>query len=272
MPLGRPRLVDRAVLRARASTRRPTTRRRASATPARAAASNTRAAALDVDRVRDALVARRLDEPGEVHDGVGAAQRRGRGRPRDVARRPSSTLSIDERRAGGARPRRSASTCGSADEAADEARPVVAGGSDDDDAHPLLQLPLMWDFSTEPEFQAHLDWMRDVRARGDLAARDARPRLRPAHARDGAAAGGGQGARPVGGAPRPRARRPGLRPGQARPHARDPRHDADRAVRVRQPGAGLGQLGDPRAGRHRRSRRSAGCTRCWPATCTRRSR
>src|SRR5918998_5760201 len=41
----------------------------------------------------------------------------------------------------------------------DEARPMVPGGSDDDDPHACCNTR-MWDFSTEPEFQAHLDWMR----------------------------------------------------------------------------------------------------------------
>ena len=94
---------------------------------------------------------------------------------------------------------------------------------------------MAWDFSTEPEFQEQLDWMRDVRARGDLADRDDRS---TSSARSGfervdrAAAGAGQGARAVGRAPAARARRPGLRPGQARPDARDPRH-ARRSRRTR---------------------------------------
>ena len=94
-----------------------------------------------------------------------------------------------------------------------------------------------------------------LRARGDLAAGDDRLPARPARARPHlrAAAGGGQAPGPVGRAPAARARWPGLRPGQARPHARDPRDVAVRAQRVRQPGARLGQLGDPRAGRHRRA-------------------
>ena len=58
-------------------------------------------------------------------------------------------------------------------------------------------------------------------------------------ARDRAAAGAGEGARPVGRAPAAGARRPGLRPGQARADARDPRHVAVRARGVRQRGAGL---------------------------------
>ncbi len=90
---------------------------------------------------------------------------------------------------------------------------------------------MAWDFSTEPEFQQQLDWMRAfVREEiwpvetifGDLDD-DAFRRA------DRAAAGAGPRARAVGGAPGPRARRPGLRPGQARPDARDPRHDAVRA-------------------------------------------
>ena len=83
-----------------------------------------------------------------------------------------------------------------------------------------------WDFSTEPEFEEQLEWMRDVRARGDLADRGDRARHRPGRARphQRAAAGAGQGAGPVGRAPAAGARRPGLRPGQARPDERDPRH------------------------------------------------
>ncbi len=40
---------------------------------------------------------------------------------------------------------------------------------------------MAWEFSTDPEFQAQLDWMARVRPRGDLAARDARrgARTRP---------------------------------------------------------------------------------------------
>ena len=113
-----------------------------------------------------------------------------------------------------------------------------------------------------------------VRARRDLAARDAGRGARPGgagpHLR--AAAAAGEGARPVGGAPRPRAGRAGLRPAQARPDARGPRHDGVRAQRVRLPGARQRQLRDPRAGRAPTSRRTAGCTRCWPATSSRRSR
>ncbi len=60
---------------------------------------------------------------------------------------------------------------------------------------------------------------------------------------------------PVGLPPRPRARRPGLRPGQAGPAQRDPRPLALGAVGVRLPGAGLRQRRDPRPLRHRRSRR-----------------
>ena len=83
-----------------------------------------------------------------------------------------------------------------------------------------------------------------------------RGRLR---AGDRAAAGAGQGARPVGRPPAARAGRPGLRPGQARPHARDPRQLAVRAVRVRQQRARLRQRRDARAGRHARPEGASGC-------------
>ena len=36
---------------------------------------------------------------------------------------------------------------------------------------------MAWDFSTEPEFQEQLDWMREIRPRGDLAAGDAHAEL-----------------------------------------------------------------------------------------------
>ncbi len=84
---------------------------------------------------------------------------------------------------------------------------------------------MAWDFSTEPEFQAQLDWMRafvdeeieplslfyDDMTDGQLA---------EAHR---AAERRGEGPRLVGVSPRPRARWSGLRPGEARVDARDPR-------------------------------------------------
>ena len=114
---------------------------------------------------------------------------------------------------------------------------------------------MAWDFSTEPEFEEQLEWMRafvreeiwpiePVVSDLDQAALDRiyaplqeevkRRGLWAAHL----------AARP---------RRAGLRPGQARPHARDPGLVAVRAQRLRQPGARLGQLRGPRAGRHRRA-------------------
>ncbi len=80
-----------------------------------------------------------------------------------------------------------------------------------------------WDFSTEPEFEEKLAWMRDVRPRGDRPARDARPRPRGGAAADRAAQGGGAPPGPLGRPPRARARRRGLRPGASRADARDPR-------------------------------------------------
>src|SRR4051794_14211876 len=91
-----------------------------------------------------------------------------------------------------------------------------------------------------------------LRARGDLADRDG---VRGAgtgglRARRRAAPGAGQGAWAVGRPPAARPRGPGLRAGQARAHARDPRLVRVRADRVRQPGPGLRQLRDPRDGGH----------------------
>ena len=127
---------------------------------------------------------------------------------------------------------------------------------------------MAWDFSTEPEFEEQLDWMRafvreeiwpleTIVSQLDQAALDRiyaplqeevkRRGLWAAHLPPDL---GGQGFGQV----------------KLGPHARDPGHVAVRAQRVRQPGARLGQLGDPRAGGHATSRRTAGCTRCWPAT------
>ena len=76
----------------------------------------------------------------------------------------------------------------------------------------------------------------------------------------------GQAPRDVGRAPAAGARRPGVRAGQARADARDPRHDDDRADGVRQPGARLRQRGDPRRRRARRTRSAGSSSRCSPAT------
>ena len=94
-----------------------------------------------------------------------------------------------------------------------------------------------------------------VRPRGDLADRGDRARHRPGAARPDlrAAPEAGEGAGPVGRPPPAGARRPGLRPGQARPDERDPRHVDLRLERVRLPGARLRQQRDPRARRHARA-------------------
>ena len=111
---------------------------------------------------------------------------------------------------------------------------------------------MAWDFSTDPEFQAQLDWMRAFVDNeieplelfyDDMSDENWRKRHRAAQA-------AGEGPRPVGVPPRSRARRPGLRPGEARADARDPRPLQHGAERLRQPGARLGQQ---RAHRDRRA-------------------
>ena len=125
---------------------------------------------------------------------------------------------------------------------------------------------MSWDFSTDPDFQEQLDWMGEfVRQEiwpleaiwHELGSTGCARALAPLQEQVKAA-------RAVGRPPAARARRPGHGPGAPRPDARDPRHLADRAARVRQRRARLGQLRDPRARRHRPSRRTAGCTRCSP--------
>ena len=111
---------------------------------------------------------------------------------------------------------------------------------------------MAWDFSTEPEFERKLEWMRAFVRDAGLAAGDAvvRARLGRTAAGGTSAAGAGQGAGAVGRAPGSRARRPGLRSGQARVDARDPRLQPAGAADVRKRRAGHGQLRDPGDGRH----------------------
>ena len=114
---------------------------------------------------------------------------------------------------------------------------------------------MSWDFSTEPDFQEQLDWMSEL-VRDEIWPLEAiwhELGIDGLRARARAAAGAGQGARPVGRPPAAGARRPGHGPGAPGADARDPRHLADRAARVRQRRARLGQLRDPRAGRHARA-------------------
>src|SRR4051812_42715900 len=76
-----------------------------------------------------------------------------------------------------------------------------------------------------------------LRRRGDRAALALlrRHERRRVVARDRAAQAAGEGPRPVGVPPRPRARRTGLRTGEARVDARDPRPLPGRAEHLRQP-------------------------------------
>ena len=109
--------------------------------------------------------------------------------------------------------------------AAGRPRPSPCGG----EPHRQKGRPMAWDFSTEPEFQAKLDWARQFVARQGRAARHPLPapavpparRRAAAHRRPDEAGGARPG--PVGRPPRARARRQGLRPGQAGPAQRDPR-------------------------------------------------
>ena len=133
---------------------------------------------------------------------------------------------------------------------------------------------MAWDFSTEPEFQQQLDWMREFvreeiwpietvfeelgqegfeRAIAPLQEQVKERGLWAAHLPPDL---GGQGFGQV---------KLGLM------------HEilgssAVRAVRVRQPRARLRQLRDPRAWRAPRTRRTSTCIRCSTATCARRSR
>ena len=94
-----------------------------------------------------------------------------------------------------------------------------------------------------------------VRPRGGLAAGDPRRRARVgrAAAGDRPAEEAGRRTRPLGRPPRPRARRPGLRPGEDGADERSSRHQPAGAVRLRRRGSRLRQLGDPRDRRLRRA-------------------
>ena len=80
---------------------------------------------------------------------------------------------------------------------------------------------MAWDFETDPDFQRELDWVdefvrEEVEPLDFVIAQSVRPDGPDPQGADPAAAGEGEGARAVGLPPRPRARRPGLRPGEAR--------------------------------------------------------
>ena len=121
---GRPALVDAAVLGARASTRRPTTRARPSTPRPRAAAVEDAAAAVDVDRAQLGVVARGLDQPRQVHDRVGARERRGEVVAGDVGGARSAPAGRRTPPAG-ARSATTSSTSGSAHSAATTLVPTL---------------------------------------------------------------------------------------------------------------------------------------------------
>ena len=114
---------------------------------------------------------------------------------------------------------------------------------------------MTWDFSTDPDFQEQLDWMRElVRAEiwpleaiwHELGLDGLTRAIAPLQEQVKAA-------RPVGHAPAARARRAGHGAGAPGPDARDPRQLSDRAAGVRQRRARLRQLGDPGDGGHARA-------------------
>ena len=139
---------------------------------------------------------------------------------------------------------------------------------------------MAWDFSTEPEFEAKLDWMRDVRPRGDHAARDAGRAL--AHA-------GGPGRRSRR-SPRPlkeEVKRQGLWAAHLPPDMGGGgfgqvklglMHEILGAVRRTRPSIFGNNAPDSRQRRadrrrrHRRAEASSGCSRCSTASCAAASR
>ena len=90
---------------------------------------------MDVDGLERGRVTRRLDQPGEVHDGVGALEEVGERRARDVRGEGLRLRRVPVRRAPGEPDDLGDVRVGG--ERRHDARPDVAGGSGDDDAHPL---------------------------------------------------------------------------------------------------------------------------------------
>ena len=129
-------------------------------------------------------------------------------------------------------------------------------------ASPVQSAAMAWDFETEPEFQAEAGLDGGLRPRRDLPARDAgrrsgaSPEGREALPADHRSAeGGGQAPGPVGRPPAAGHGRARLRPGEARPDARDPRPDACTA---RASSATTRPTRQRRADRRRRHRRAEG--------------
>ncbi len=117
---------------------------------------------------------------------------------------------------------------------------------------------MSWDFSTEPEFQAKLDWVeqfcRDEVEPLEYVFPYAIRSKEPEDPRPGQGpAGSGSGPGPVGDLPRRRARRSRLRPAEARAPERDPRPLPVGAADVRRGRARHRQHGDARRVRNRRA-------------------
>ena len=118
---------------------------------------------------------------------------------------------------------------------------------------------MAWDFETEPEFQAKLDWA-DEFVREEVEPLDLiwpglefTPLDETRRKVDRAAEGRGAPPEAVGHPPRPRARRRGLRPAQAVAAERDPGPLVVGPDRVRLPGARHRQRRDHRPLRHARA-------------------
>ena len=115
---------------------------------------------------------------------------------------------------------------------------------------------MAWDFSTDPEFQKKLDWVEEF-CREEIEPLGVRVPVRraePGSEDQGARqepAGPDQGPGAVGDLPRRGARRPRLRPAQARSVERDHRAVPHRAADVRCGRARHRQHGDARGLRHR---------------------
>ena len=196
----------------------------------------------DTSRVLDASPVRDADGPPSGTDCP-------RARPWPRTRRVGASPAFDHRIAGG---------CPAPDPTGQEAT-------------------MAWDFSTDPEFQKKLDWVEEF-CREEVepldyvfpyAVRSPDPMVKALRPEPPAA---GQGPGPVGDLPRRGARRPRLRPAQARPAQRDHRPLRLGAADVRRRRARHREHGDARGVRHRGAEGALARSRCSTRRCSRRTR